>query len=66
MPYLKENYIIFWISLSLARYPAGYLVIRIAGYPAGQYGIRPDTGYQKRPDYPAGYPAGRISGSTLI
>jgi hypothetical protein len=27
-----------------------------AGYPAGQSGIRPDTGYKKRPDYPAGYP----------
>jgi hypothetical protein len=36
------------------RYPAGY--------PAGQFGIRPDTGYQKRPDYPAG----RISGASLL
>jgi hypothetical protein len=36
------------ISQTLAGYPAGY--------PAGQFGIRPDTGYQKRPDYPAGYP----------
>jgi hypothetical protein len=26
------------------------------GYPAVQFGIRPDTGYQKRPDYPVGYP----------
>jgi hypothetical protein len=26
------------------------------GYPAGQSGIRPDTGCKKWPDYPAGYP----------
>jgi hypothetical protein len=38
----------------------------VAGYPAGKFGIRPDTGYQKRPDYPAGYPAGRISGASLL
>jgi hypothetical protein len=30
--------------------------IRLAGYPVGQFGVRPDTGYQKSPDYPAGYP----------
>jgi hypothetical protein len=36
--------------------PAGYLPNPKAGYPAGQSGIRPDTGYQRRPDYPAGYP----------
>jgi hypothetical protein len=30
-----------------------------------QSGIRPDTGYQKRPDYAAGYPASRISGASL-
>jgi hypothetical protein len=35
---------------------AGYPVSGLTGYPAGQSGIRPDTGYQKRPDYPAGYP----------
>ena len=31
-------------------------------------GIRPDTGtgYQKRPDYPAGYPASQISGASLV
>jgi hypothetical protein len=23
--------------------------------PAGQFGIRPDIGYKKMPDYPAGY-----------
>jgi hypothetical protein len=41
-----------------------YLIIsrisgRISGYPALpdiRPDIRPDTGYQKRPDYPAGYP----------
>jgi hypothetical protein len=27
-----------------------------AGYPPDQFGIRPDTGNKKRPDYPAGYP----------
>jgi hypothetical protein len=43
-----EGKLNFWISLSLAGYPTGY--------PAGQSGIQPDTGYQKRPDYPAGYP----------
>jgi hypothetical protein len=32
LPYLKKNYINYWISLTLA------------GYPAGQSGIRPDTG----------------------
>jgi hypothetical protein len=32
------------------------------GYPAVQFGNRPDTGYQKRPDYPAG----RITGASLI
>jgi hypothetical protein len=29
-------------------------------------GIRPDTGYQKGPDNPPCYPAGRISGASLI
>jgi hypothetical protein len=39
----------YWITgLTGTGYPAGY--------PAEQSGIRPDTGYQKRPDYPAGYP----------
>jgi hypothetical protein len=40
---------------------AGYPANPNAGYPAGQSGIRPDTGYKKgqiiRPDIrPAGYP----------
>jgi hypothetical protein len=35
---------------------AGYPVSGLTGYPAGQSGTRPDTGNQKRPDYPAGYP----------
>jgi hypothetical protein len=41
---------------TLAGYPAGYPVSGLTGYPAVKSGIRPDTGYQKRPDYPAGYP----------
>jgi hypothetical protein len=40
------------IRLTLAGYP----VSGLTGYPAGQSGIRLDTGYEKRPDYPAGYP----------
>jgi hypothetical protein len=44
LPYLKKTLINYWISQTLA------------GYPAGQSGIRLDTGYKKRPDYPAGYP----------
>jgi hypothetical protein len=35
---------------------AGYPVSGLTRYPAGQSGIRPDTGYKKRPDYPAEYP----------
>jgi hypothetical protein len=46
---------------TLAGYPAGYPVSGLTGYPADQFCIRPDTGYQKRPDYPAG----RISGASL-
>jgi hypothetical protein len=60
LPYLKKNKTNYWISYTLAGYPAGYQVSGLngypAGYPAGQRNIRPDTGYQKRPDYPAGYP----------
>jgi hypothetical protein len=56
LPYLKENLINYWISYTVAGYPAGYPVSGLTGYPAEQSGIRPDTGYQKRPDYPAGYP----------
>jgi hypothetical protein len=41
-------------QLNISRIP--YPVSGLTGYPAGQSGIRPDTGYQKRPDYPAGYP----------
>jgi hypothetical protein len=41
---------------------AGYPVSGLPGYPADQFGIRPDTGYKKRPDYPAG----RISGASLV
>jgi hypothetical protein len=47
-------------SNTLDGYPAGYPVSGLTGYPAGypadQFAIRPDTGYQKKPDYPAGYP----------
>jgi hypothetical protein len=43
-------------NLTSAGYPVSGLTRYPAGYPAGQSGIRPDTGYQKRPDYPAGYP----------
>jgi hypothetical protein len=32
-----------------------YSVFGLTGYPVGQSGIRPDTRYKKRPDYPAGY-----------
>jgi hypothetical protein len=53
LPYLKENYINFWIILTLEGYPAGY--------PAGQSGIRPDTGYKKISGL-----SGRISGASLI
>jgi hypothetical protein len=40
---------------------AGYPVSGLTGYPADQFGIRPDTGYKKgriiRPDIrPTGYP----------
>jgi hypothetical protein len=57
LPYLKENYINYWISLTVAGFP----VSGLTGYPAGQSGIRPDDGYQKGriilPDIrPAGYP----------
>jgi hypothetical protein len=48
LPYLKKNYINYWITLTLAGYPAGYPVSGLTGYPtgypAGQSGIRPDTG----------------------
>jgi hypothetical protein len=62
LPYLKKNLINYWNSKTLAVYP----VSGLTGYPAGQSDIRPDTGYQKRPDYPAGYPVSRISGASLI
>ena len=52
-------------SFSLAAYLAGYPAFTITGYPAAVSGIRPDTGYKKRPDYPAGYMASRISGASL-
>jgi hypothetical protein len=54
------------IRKSLAGYPVSGLTGYPAGYPADQFGIRPDTGYQKRPDYPAVYPASRISGASLV
>jgi hypothetical protein len=44
------------LDYPLAGYPVGYPVSGLTGYPADQFGIRPDTGYHKRPDYPAGYP----------
>jgi hypothetical protein len=44
--YLKKNLINYWNSYTLA----GYSVSGLTGYPAGQSGIRPDTGYQKRPE----------------
>jgi hypothetical protein len=66
LPYLKKNYINYWISLTLAGYPAGYPVSGLTGYPArypaGQSGIRPDTVYQNKRDYPAGYPVHPYSG----
>jgi hypothetical protein len=53
----------------LVGYPAGYPAILFSGIRPDirpvRSGIRPDTGYRKRPDYPAGYPAGRISGASL-
>jgi hypothetical protein len=51
----------------LAGYPATYLAIFSAGIGIRldirrvKSSIRPDTGYKKRPDYPAG----RISGASL-
>jgi hypothetical protein len=45
----------------LAGYPAIYPVSCLAGYPAVKSGIRLDTAYQKRPDYPTG----QISGASL-
>jgi hypothetical protein len=50
------RYLNYWISQTLAGYPVSGLTGYPAGYPAGQFGIRPNTGYQKRADYPAGYP----------
>jgi hypothetical protein len=50
---------------------AGYLAIFStgicypAGYPAIEFGIRPDSGYQKRPKYPAEYPARWMFGASL-
>jgi hypothetical protein len=52
LPYLKKKEVNHLTSYTLAGYP----VSGLTGYPAGQFGIRPDTEYQKRPDYPAGYP----------
>jgi hypothetical protein len=52
LPYLKKNQINYWISSTLAGYP----VSGLTEYPAVQSGTQQDTGYQKRPDYPAGYP----------
>ena len=49
-------------SFSLAEYLAGYPAFLITGYPAAVSGIRPDTGFKKRLDYPAS----RISGASLI
>jgi hypothetical protein len=61
LPYLKEKLGNHWTSYTLAGYPAVYpvsgLTGYLAGYPADQFGIRPDTGYKKRPDIrPAEYP----------
>jgi hypothetical protein len=56
----KLNKLLGW--LTLAGYPVGYPGSGPTGYPAVQFGNRPDTGYQKRPDYPAG----RITGASLI
>jgi hypothetical protein len=56
LPYLKKNKINYWISITLAGYPAGYPVSGRTGYPTVQSGIRPDPGYKK-----AGL-SGRISG----
>jgi hypothetical protein len=56
MPYLKKNYINYWTSYTLTGYPVSGLTGYPAVYPTGQPGTRPDTGYQKRLDYPAGYP----------
>jgi hypothetical protein len=56
LPFLKKK--ISKLAGYPAGYPAGYLVSGLTGYPAGytadQFGIQPDTGYKKRPDYPAG------------
>jgi hypothetical protein len=46
----------------LTGYPA---ILRIR-YPAIKSGIRQDIGSLKKPDYPAGYPASRISGASLV
>jgi hypothetical protein len=50
------------ISLTLAGSPISGLTG--TGYPT--LSIRPDTGQEKRPDFPAGYPAGRIIRASLI
>jgi hypothetical protein len=53
LPYLEKHQINYWISKAFAGYP----VSGLTGYPAGQSGIRPDTGYKKdRIIWPAGYP----------
>ena len=49
-------------SFSLAAYPAFSITGYPAGYPVAISGIRPDTGYKKRPDYPASW----ISSASLL
>jgi hypothetical protein len=49
---------IFFLALPVFKEKVNNLldqvnISRISGWISG---IRPDTGYQKRPDYPAGYP----------
>jgi hypothetical protein len=47
----------------LGRYRVGYLA---TGIRLVKSGIRPDKGFQKRPDYQAGYPASRIPVASLV
>jgi hypothetical protein len=62
---LKKIKLLDQLNISRISGMAGSPVSSLPEYPAGQSGIQPDTGFKKRPNYLAGYPAGRISGASL-
>ena len=57
---LKAVFIYNYLVVYLAGYPAAFPAFLITRYPAAVSGIQPDTGYKKRPDYPAGYPGASL------